>query len=124
MKAVIKTFAAASAALAILAGTAAAQDYNNWGEISPWGSTMVDEWGNEHYVDPYAYDSQVDMYGNVISSYNGELDPSLDYYDLTPVQPGYDYSGGYGSGGSTSSSDLPYSQPADSHEAFINSIYE
>lgn len=106
--------------LTLIAGTAAAQDYNNWGVIDPYGLQQTDQWGNIHYTNPYAYDSQVDAYGNVISSDSGMMDPSLDYYDLTPVQP----SGYYGGSSSTSSSSVPYPNTTDSHQSFINSIWE
>lgn len=133
IRSTIKTIASA-AVLACAATTAMAQDYNNWGVIDPYGMQMQDQWGNTHYVDPYAYDSQVDIYGNVISSYHGNLDSSLDYYDLQPVQPdwnsGYSsgYSGGYSSGLSSGSSTIdtyvPYTNPTDSHQSFINAIWE
>jgi len=121
MKRTLKSLAIAVAALTALAGTAAAQDYNNWGVIDPYGLQMEDEWGNIHYVDPYAHDSQVDIYGNVISSDYGQLDPSLDFHDLTPVQPDTSWSVEPLTGDDTY---VPYVQPADSHEAFINSIWE
>ncbi|MEN1728953.1 MAG: hypothetical protein AAGJ52_10995 [Pseudomonadota bacterium] len=131
MKTVIKTIATA-ALLTCTAATAFAQDYNNWGVIDPYGMQMQDQWGNVHYVDPYAYDSQVDMYGNVISSYHTNLDPSLNYYDLQPVQPSWNsgYSGGYSSGFSSGSTSgvidtyVPYTNPSNSHESFINAIWE
>jgi len=108
--------------LAMFASSASAADYNNWGVIDPYGLQQQDEWGNIYYTDPYAYDSQVDIYGNVISSDSGMLDPSLDYYDLTPVQP--DTYNGYSTGGSSSSTYVPYANPVDSHQSFINSIWE
>ena len=132
MKTVIKHIAT-SAFLTCAATSAFSQDYNNWGVIDPYGMQMQDQWGNLHYVDPYAYDSQVDMYGNVISSYHGQLDPSLDYSNLQPVQPSWNggYSSGYSSGFSSSSSTsgvidtyVPYSNPSNSHESFINAIWE
>lgn len=110
------------AGLTLFANTALAQDYNNWGVIDPYGLQQMDQWGNIHYTDPYAYDSQVDAYGNVISSHSGMMDSSPDYYELTPVQP----SGSYGSysSGSSSSTYVPYPGTTDSHKSFINSIYE
>lgn len=107
--------------LSCAASSVAAQDYNNWGVIDPYGLQMTDQWGNIHYTDPYAYDSQVDMYGNVITSDSGMLDPSLDYYDLTPVpNPYYDNA----TSGSSNSTYVPYTNPTDSHQSFINSIWE
>ncbi len=111
------------ASLTLFANAAIAQDYNNWGVIDPYGLQQVDQWGNIHYTDPYAYDSQVDIYGNVISSGSGMMDPSLDYYNLTPVQSGGSY-GGYSSGSTTSSTYVPYPGTTDSHKSFINSIWK
>ncbi|KCZ93430.1 hypothetical protein [Hyphomonas johnsonii] len=121
MKSFTKTAAAVIVALSAFAGAASAQDYGYWaeGSISPWGMEMYDQYGDSHYVDPYAYDSQVDNYGNVYSSYSGEMDPSIGMYDLSPISPNpYDYS----SGGS--STYVPYENPVDSHQSFINSIWE
>lgn len=121
MKSIMKKITAA-AALTLFANVSSAADYNNWGVIDPYGLQQVDQFGNIYYTDPYAYDSQVDIYGNVISSDYGTLAPSLDYYDLTPVQP---YSSGYGSYGTSSTSTyVPYNNPKDSHEKFINAIWE
>lgn len=108
------------AGLTLFANAAIAQDYNNWGVIDPYGLQQMDQWGNIHYTNPYAYDSQVDAYGNVISSDGGMMDSSPDYYELTPVQP----SGYYGSSGSTSSTYVPYPNTTDSHKSFINSIWD
>ncbi|MEM7766793.1 MAG: hypothetical protein AAF253_04815 [Pseudomonadota bacterium] len=80
------------------AGTAAAQDYNDWSSISPYGLEMQDEYGNIHYVDPYAYDSQADIYGNVYSDYSGTMDPAIGMYDLTPAWQDNSYGGGYNTG--------------------------
>ncbi len=110
------------AGLTLLTNAATAQDYNDWGVIDPYGLQQTDQWGNIHYTDPYAYDSQVDAYGNVISSDSGTMDSSQNYYDLTPVQTGGSY-GGYSSG-STSSTYVPYPNTTDSHKSFINSIWE
>ena len=74
----------ASAAAALFAGAASAQDYKDWSTISPYGVEMTDPYGNIYYVDPYAYDSQVDVYGNVYSNYNYSMDPSVGTYELTP----------------------------------------
>ena len=87
MKTLIKTAVAAIIAVSA-AASAAAQDYTNWNGIDPYGVPMVDQFGDIHYVDPYAYDSQVDAYGNVHSSYTGELEPNgIDMYDLTHAYP-------------------------------------
>lgn len=110
---------AAAAVLLTVSGLVAAQDYNNWGVIDPYGLQMQDQWGNIHYTNPYAYDSQVDMYGNVIYSDQGTLDQSQDYYDLTPVPSASTYSAPVSSG-----SYVPYTNPVDSHQSFINSIWE
>ena len=128
VKTTVKTIATA-ALLTCVATSALSQDYNEWGAIDPYGMQMQDQWGNTHYVDPYAYDSQVDMYGNVVSSYDGYMDPSLNYYDLQPVQPSWNsgYSSGFSSGSSTSGAIdtyVPYSNPTDSHQSFINAIWE
>ncbi len=87
--------------------------------IDPYGLQMQDQWGNTHYTDPYAYDSQVDMYGNVISSDYGQLDPSQDFYDLTPVP--YDSGSGFSTSGGTY---VPYTNPKNSQQSFINSVWE
>lgn len=84
MNTISKLALSATAAAAVIAGAASAQDYNDWSTISPYGLEMVDQFGNVHYVDPYAYDSQVDNYGNVYSNYNYSMDPSVGMYDLTP----------------------------------------
>jgi len=57
------------------------------------------------------------------------MDPSLNYYDLQPVQPSWNsgYSSGFSSGSSTSGAIdtyVPYSNPTDSHQSFINAIWE
>ena len=115
----IAKLAAAAVAISALAGVANAQDYNNWGEIDPWGLHMQDSLGNDYWVDPYAYDSQADIYGNVYSSYSGDLDNAF-MMDLTPVQPD-----SYSSWGSTSTDTWNYSTSGDAgHDAFINSIWE
>lgn len=118
----MKTFALAAfaltAAAAAATGTAAAQDYNDWSTISPYGLEMVDPYGNTVYVDPYAYDSQVDNYGNVVSSYTGQLDPSLGYYDLAPA---------WSNDTSSSSSYYdtnPYAGATTSHDKFLEMIWE
>ncbi|MGI9326153.1 MAG: hypothetical protein ACR2PZ_13095 [Pseudomonadales bacterium] len=121
MTTTLKTLALA-AVLTCVSGVAAAQDYNNWGVIDPYGLQMQDQWGGIHYTDPYAYDSQVDIYGNVITSDYGQLDPSLDYYDLTPV-PGA-YSNGSSGSSASGGTYVPYTNPTDSHQSFINSIWE
>lgn len=120
MKNLIKLVAPALVALSAFGGTASAQDYLDWapGSISPWGMEMYDPYGNSVFVDPYAYDSQVDMYGNVISSYSGDLDPSLNYYDLSPTNPYSTWDSG------STSTYVPYENPTSSHESFINSIWE
>lgn len=95
----------ALAALAFTAahtGVASAQDYNDWSSISPWGLEMQDEYGDIHYVDPYAYDSQVDIYGNVYSDYTGQMDPGIGMYDLTPAWQDNSGYGGYDAGSSYS----------------------
>ena len=84
MNIIAKLALSASATAALLAGAASAQDYNDWSTISPYGVEMLDQFGYVHYVDPYAYDSQVDIYGNVYSNYNYSMDPSVGMYDLTP----------------------------------------
>ncbi|WP_370336437.1 hypothetical protein [Parvularcula marina] len=84
MKTISKLALSAIAATTVIAGAASAQDYSDWSTISPYGLEMVDQFGNVHYVDPYAYDSQVDNYGNVYSNYNYSMDPSVGMYDLTP----------------------------------------
>ena len=98
MKTLIKTAIAAIIA-ASAAGTAAAQDYQNWDGMTNWGVPMYDQFGDVHYVDPYAYDSQVDMYGNVVSDYNGEMNPyNLGMSELTHAYPNNSYNSGYNSG--------------------------
>ncbi|MEM0986015.1 MAG: hypothetical protein AAGJ32_07195 [Pseudomonadota bacterium] len=115
--AIVKFAIAAVAFAAAGAGAASAQDYNDWSSISPWGLEMQDQYGDIHYVDPYAYDSQVDIYGNVYSDYNGEMDPSIGMYDLTPAWQDNSYDTGseyswseydssaYSTGSSSSTSD-------------------
>ena len=96
MKTLIKTAFAALAVAAAATGTAAAQDSSNWAGIDPFGVPMVDQFGDIHYVDPYAYDSQVDMHGNVYSSYTGEMNPyNLGMSDLTHAYPDTSYNSGY-----------------------------
>jgi hypothetical protein len=109
--------AALSIATLTSVGAASAQDYMGWVDIDPYGSLMYDQWGNEHRVDPFAYDTQVDIYGNQISSYNGTLDPGLSTYDLTFTNP-------YASTPTVTDTYVPYSNPTDSHQSFINSIWE
>ncbi len=123
MKLTMKNIATA-AALTLGAGLASANDFDNWGVIDPYGLQQVDQYGNIYYTDPYAYDSVVDAYGNVISNYNGTIEPASGYYDLTPVQPAGGYSS-YGSyGASSSSTYVPYPNATDSHQKFINAIWE
>lgn len=73
-----------SIALALASGTAASQDYNDWSTMTSLGLEMQDEFGNIHYVDPFAYDSQVDLYGNVYSNDYYQMQPTPGMYDLTP----------------------------------------
>ena len=96
MKTLIKTAFAALAIAAAASGTATAQDNTNWNGITSWGVPMVDQFGDVYYVDPHAVDSQVDMYGNVYSSYNGEMNPhNLGMSDLTHMYPDTSYGSGY-----------------------------
>ncbi|MEO0467355.1 MAG: hypothetical protein AAF216_12505 [Pseudomonadota bacterium] len=124
MKTLAKIALAALALTTAVTGTAAAQDYNDWSTMSAWGLEMVDEYGNTHYVDPYAYDSQVDIYGNVYSDYSGQMDPSLGMYDLTPAWS----DNSYGYGGTTESFSYldsnPYAGATSSHDKFLESIWE
>lgn len=120
----MKLFAKATA-IALVAltavGAASAQDSGYWaeGSISAWGMEMYDQYGNSHFVDPYAYDSQVDLYGNVYSSDSGYFDPQIGMEDLYHTNP---YATDYGS--TSSSTYVPYENPVDSHQSFINSIWE
>ncbi|MEM9170313.1 MAG: hypothetical protein AAGC56_11740 [Pseudomonadota bacterium] len=106
---------AAAVSLTVAAtGAALAQDYNDWSTISPYGLEMVDPYGNIYYVDPYAADSQVDVYGNVISSYNTPLDaPAAGWYDLEPSNSSTSY---YNTN--------PYAGATDSHSKFLEMIWE
>ncbi|MEM9262174.1 MAG: hypothetical protein AAGA22_01225 [Pseudomonadota bacterium] len=110
-----KTAITVIASIAALVGTstiAQAQDYNNWNNISPWGLEMVDPFGNIYYVDPWAADSQVDIHGNVMSSYNTPLDaPGAGWYDLAPSGGGYLDSN-------------PYAGATDSNDKFLEMIWE
>ena len=113
---------AAFAGLATLA-IAPAHAQMNWDGAWMTGGEilMTDEYGNNYWADAWAENAYVDNQGNVYNDYTGTYDNSGLYYnDLTP-----DYS--YGSGGYDSGYDstyVPYENPADSHEAFINSIWE
>ncbi len=128
MKTLNKIALIASLAIATLGltNTASAQDSGYWaeGSISPWGMEMYDQYGDSHFVDPYAYDSQVDYYGNVYSSDSGYMDPQIGMNDLYHTNPYATdtYSSGYDT--STTSTYVPYSNPTSSHESFINSIWE
>lgn len=123
MKKTLTSLFIAAAALTTLGGAASAQEDFFDGEIDPYGRVMYDEFGNVHHTDPYATDSMVDAYGNVIYREEGQFDPYYgtgDYghlYTQDPTAP-YDWS--------TSSTvpDVPYAQPADSHEEFINWIHQ
>ena len=96
MKTLIKTAFAALAIVAATSGVASAQDNMNWSGIDPYGVPMVDQFGDIHYVDPHAHDSQVDIYGNVYSSYNGEMNPyNLGMSDLTHAYPDTSFNSGY-----------------------------
>ncbi len=124
MKLFAKTTAIALVALTSLVGAASAQDSGYWaeGSISPWGMEMFDEYGNSHFVNPYAYDSQADIYGNIYSSDSGYLDPQIGMSDLYHTNP---YATDYGSSStSTYEPYVPYANPVDSHQSFINSIWE
>ncbi|MEM9738558.1 MAG: hypothetical protein AAF829_01725 [Pseudomonadota bacterium] len=123
MNTATKIALAALALVTAATGTASAQDYNDWSTISPWGLEMVDQFGNTHYVDPWAHDSQVDAYGNVYSDYYGQMDNSVGMYDLTPSWTD-DTSTGWASDSSSYYDSAPYASPSNSHEAFINSIYD
>jgi len=65
----------------------------DWSSMSSGGLEMVDQWGYFHTVDPWAYDSQVDFNGNVVSSYDYGMDPMIGYSDLTPAWQDNGYSG-------------------------------
>ncbi|MEQ9434216.1 hypothetical protein, partial [Hyphomonas sp.] len=95
------------------------QDSGYWaeGSISPWGMEMYDDYGNSHFVDPYAYDSQADIYGNIYSSDSGYMDPQIGMSDLYSTNP-------YAADTGSSSTYVPYENPVDSHQSFINSIWE
>ncbi|MEM8699356.1 MAG: hypothetical protein AAGF44_09305 [Pseudomonadota bacterium] len=111
MKTTTLIAALAATAIGFTAQTGMAQDYNNWSTISPYGLEMVDPYGNVYHVDPYAYDSQVDAYGNVISSYGYDMSPGVGMYDLTPNTGGY-----YDTN--------PYAGATTSHDKFLEMIWE
>ena len=123
MKKTLTSLLIAATAITTLGGVASAQE-NFWdGEIDPYGRVMYDQFGDVHYTDPYATDSMVDMYGNVIHTDQGQFDPFYgngNFQELYTQDPtaNYDWST------PSVTSDVPYAQPADSHEAFINSIWE
>tara|TARA_R110000850_G_C9721228_1_gene442283 strand:+ start:298 stop:657 length:360 start_codon:yes stop_codon:yes gene_type:complete len=119
MKTFTKSALIALVALTGALGTASAQDSGYWaeGSISPWGMEMYDDYGNSHFVDPYAYDSQADIYGNIYSSDSGYMDPQIGMSDLYSTNP-------YAADTGTSSTYVPYENPVDSHQSFINSIWE
>ena len=122
MKTVLNTAPTSPVALSGALGTAAAQDSGYWaeGSISPWGMEMYDDYGNSHFVDPYAYDSQVDIYGNVYSNDYGYMDPQVGMNDLYHTNP-------YAADTSSSSSYYdtnPYAGATTSHEKFLESIWE
>lgn len=104
-------------------GTASAQDYMDWSSMSSGGLEMVDQWGYVHTVDPWAYDSQVDFNGNVVSSYGYEMDPMIGYSALTPAWQDNTTSG-WAVDSDPYYNSAPYANPADSHESFIKSIWE
>ncbi|MEM9736778.1 MAG: hypothetical protein AAF908_09265 [Pseudomonadota bacterium] len=110
----VKTFALTAALAALIAVPAAAQDYNNWSTMTPYGLEMVDPYGTIYYVNPYAYDSQVDVYGNVYSDPYGTMAPSAGMYDLTPNT---------GTGGGYYNTN-PYAGATDSHDKFLEMIWE
>ena len=118
----LKTLIIAAVSLAAAAGIASAQDYMDWSSISPYGLEMQDQYGDIHYVDPYAYDSQVDIYGNVYSSYGYEMQPGIGMYDLTPAWQDNSFSTGTSS--STYFDTNPYAGATDSHSKFLESIWE
>ena len=128
MKKTFTSLFVAATAFASLGGVASAQE-NFWdGEIDPYGRVMYDQFGDVHYADPYATDSMVDIYGNVISTDNGQFDPYYgggDYQHLFTQDPTSSY---YETPAfetpSYEAPYVPYAQPEDSHQAFINSIYE
>ncbi|MEO0817867.1 MAG: hypothetical protein AAFX86_11265 [Pseudomonadota bacterium] len=104
-------------------GTAAAQDYMDWSSMSSGGLEMVDQWGYVHTVDPWAHDSQVDFYGNVVSSYGYEMDPMIGYSALTPAWQDNSFSV-YNPDPTGFLNSSPYESPSNSHESFINMIHE
>ncbi|MEO0465593.1 MAG: hypothetical protein AAF216_03545 [Pseudomonadota bacterium] len=118
----------ALSALALVAATtataASAQDYLDWSSMAPGGLEMVDPYGNVYTVDPWASDSQVDAYGNVVSSYGYQMDESLGMYDLTPAWQ----DNSYGYGATTDSYSYldsnPYAGATTSHDKFLESIWE
>lgn len=96
MKTLFKSAFTAIVIAAASSGMASAQDNLDWSGIDPYGVPMVDQYGDIYYVDPYADDSQVDVYGNVYSSYNGEMNPyNLGMSDLTHAYPDTSYSSSY-----------------------------
>ncbi|MEM9739532.1 MAG: hypothetical protein AAF829_06650 [Pseudomonadota bacterium] len=117
----------ALSALALVAATtattASAQDYMDWSSMAPGGLEMVDPYGNVYTVDPWASDSQVDAYGNVVSSYGYQMDDTLGMYDLTPA-----WQDNTSTWGSTDSSSYyntnPYAGATDSHDKFLEMIWE
>ena len=114
------TFKNLTLAVALTIGTsgvASSQDYNDWSTISPWGLEMQDQYGDFHYVDPYAYDSQVDVYGNVYSDYSGSMTPSAGMYDLSPTPYG-------GSTYTAPTYSNPYEGRTDAHGSFLKSIWD
>ena len=108
------------ATLAVIPSAHAQMDWDGaWiagGEIY-----MTDNLGNGYWADPYAESAWVDSYGNVMNDYSGTFDDSgLSWNQLTP-----DTSMGCGSYDTGySSTYVPYENPVDSHQSFINSIWE
>lgn len=84
--------ALSSLALVLSAGASAAQDYNDWSTMTSLGLEMQDELGNVYYVNPYAVDSQADIYGNVYSNEYHEMQPAIGMYDLMPSNQPTPYS--------------------------------
>ena len=123
MKKTITSILIAATAVATLGGVASAQESFFDGEIDPYGRVMYDQFGDVHYTDPYATDSMVDAYGNVIYREQGEFDPYYGNGDFGHLYT-QDPTANFDSSSTFSSTYVPYEQPADSHEAFINWIYE
>lgn len=131
---------ALAAALALAALTAAPSHGQDLSGITPWGVEVSDGYGNSVFVDPYSGQVYTDAYGQPVVTNSSYVDPNAGYNAYNPYASGATYNpyantynpyagvNSYDPYASTNTSSYldanPYANPSNSHESFLEMIWE